>query len=140
QCGFCTPGIAIAAAGLLARNADPSEEEIKQAIPNLCRCGVYSRLVRAIQRAGRVARRAGRIVAAPACGIAPADAAAARPAMRAREEKEDESDELAQPQRRYLAQGAGAVAGAGRWRARSSRGPEGPALARQAGAALSRRR
>jgi isoquinoline 1-oxidoreductase alpha subunit len=41
QCGFCTPGIAIAAAALLARNADPTEDEIKAAIPNLCRCGVY---------------------------------------------------------------------------------------------------
>jgi isoquinoline 1-oxidoreductase subunit alpha len=83
QCGFCTPGIAIAAAGLLARNADPSEEEIKQAIPNLCRCGVYPRLIRAIQRAGRVARRAERISAAPAPGIDADDAAAAVPAMRA---------------------------------------------------------
>ncbi len=59
QCGFCTPGIAIAAAALLARNADPSEAEIKAAVPNLCRCGVYPRLVRAIQRAGRVVARAG---------------------------------------------------------------------------------
>ena len=83
QCGFCTPGIAIAAAGLLERNADPSDEEIKQAIANLCRCGVYPRLVRAIQRAGRVARRAERISAAPAPGIDPADAAAEVPAMRA---------------------------------------------------------
>jgi len=83
QCGFCTPGIAIAAAGLLARNADPSEDEIKQAIANLCRCGVYPRLVRAIQRAGRVARRAERISAAPAPGIDPEDAAAQVPAMRA---------------------------------------------------------
>ncbi len=56
QCGFCTPGIAIAAAGLLARNADPSEAEIKAAITNLCRCGVYPRLIRAIQRAGRLSR------------------------------------------------------------------------------------
>jgi len=84
QCGFCTPGIAIAAAGLLARNADPSEDEIRQAIPNLCRCGVYPRLVRAIQRAGRVARRAERISAAPAPGIDAEDAAAAVPAMRTR--------------------------------------------------------
>jgi isoquinoline 1-oxidoreductase subunit alpha len=83
QCGFCTPGIAIAAAGLLARNTDPSEEEIKQAIANLCRCGVYPRLVRAIQRAGRVARRAERISAAPAPGIDPEDAAVEVPAMRA---------------------------------------------------------
>lgn len=57
QCGFCVPGITIAAASLLARNADPGEEEIKQAIPNLCRCGVYPRLVKAIQRAGRTLRR-----------------------------------------------------------------------------------
>jgi len=83
QCGFCTPGIAIAAAGLLARDSDPSEDAIKQAIANLCRCGVYPRLVRAIQRAGRVARRAERISAAPAPGIDAADAAAAVPAMRA---------------------------------------------------------
>src|SRR6478736_8772251 len=48
QCGFCTPGIAIAAAALLARNANPSEDEIKEAIPNLCRCGVYPRLIRAV--------------------------------------------------------------------------------------------
>jgi len=82
QCGFCTPGIAIAAAALLARNANPTEDEIKQAIANLCRCGVYPRLIRAIQRAGRVARRAERISAAPAPGIDAEDAAAAVPAMR----------------------------------------------------------
>lgn len=56
QCGFCTPGIAIAAAALLAKNADPTPEEIKAALPNLCRCGVYPRLVRAVQRAGRTLR------------------------------------------------------------------------------------
>ena len=83
QCGFCTPGIAMAAAALIQRNPDPSEDDIKAAIPNLCRCGVYPRLVRAIQRAGRVARRAERISAAPAPGIDPEDAAAAVPAMRA---------------------------------------------------------
>ena len=83
QCGFCTPGIAIAAAALLARNANPSEDEIKAAIPNLCRCGVYPRLIRAVQRAGRVARRAERISAAPPPGIDALDAATAVPAMRA---------------------------------------------------------
>ena len=83
QCGFCTPGIAIAAAALLARNAQPSEEQIKQAISNLCRCGVYPRLVRAVQRAARVALRLERIDAAPAPGIDPLDAATAVPAMRA---------------------------------------------------------
>ena len=56
QCGFCTPGIVIAGAALIARNADPGEAEIKQALTNLCRCGVYPRLVRVVQRAGRIAR------------------------------------------------------------------------------------
>lgn len=82
QCGFCTPGIVMAAASLIARNADPSEEEIKQAIPNICRCGVYPRLVRAIQRAGRVARRRETISAAPSPQIDPAEAARAVPALR----------------------------------------------------------
>jgi len=81
QCGFCTPGIAIAAAALLATNANPSEEQIKQAIPNLCRCGVYPRLAQAIQRAGRVAARAETLSAAPAPGIDLDDAARAVPAM-----------------------------------------------------------
>ena len=81
QCGFCTPGIAMAAAALIQRNPDPSEDEIKAAIPNLCRCGVYPRLVRAIQRAGRVARRVERISAAPAPGISAEDAAEEVPAM-----------------------------------------------------------
>ena len=83
QCGFCTPGIAIAAAALLARNADPTPEDIKAAVPNLCRCGVYPRLVRAIQRAGRVIRQLETISAAPAPGLTPGDAAAAVPAMKA---------------------------------------------------------
>ena len=81
QCGFCTPGMVIAGAALLARNANPSEAEIREAIPNLCRCGVYPRLVGAIQRAGRVVRREETISAAPAPGITPQDAARAVPAM-----------------------------------------------------------
>jgi len=84
QCGYCTPGIVMAAAALLDRNAAPEEEEIKQAVPNLCRCGVYPRLVRAIQRAGRVMRGLETVAAAPAPGISAADAAAAVPAMRPR--------------------------------------------------------
>jgi len=82
QCGFCTPGIALAAASLIARNADPSEEEIKQAIPNICRCGVYPRLVRAIQRAGRAARRRETIQAVPAPQVDPQEAARTVPALR----------------------------------------------------------
>lgn len=56
QCGYCTPGIVMAAAALLQRNAAPSREDIIEAIPNICRCGVYPRLVEAVQRAGRVLR------------------------------------------------------------------------------------
>ena len=83
QCGFCTPGIAMAASALLAKTASPSEAEIKAAIPTLCRCGVYPRLVRAIERAGRVARRAETISAAPAPGINAEDAAREVPAISA---------------------------------------------------------
>jgi isoquinoline 1-oxidoreductase alpha subunit len=82
QCGFCTPGIAMAAAALLQKNPAPSEEQVKAAIPNLCRCGVYPRLVRAVQRAGRVAQRIETISAAPAPGISAEDAGRAVPAMK----------------------------------------------------------
>ena len=83
QCGFCTSGMVMAAAALLARNAAPSEAEIAAAMPNLCRCGVYPRVVRAVQHAGRVIRREETISAAPAPGIAPEDAARSVPAMKA---------------------------------------------------------
>ena len=71
----------IAAAALIERNTAPSREEIEEAVPNMCRCGVYPRLVKAIQRAGRVAQRRESISAAPAPGISAADAAAAVPAL-----------------------------------------------------------
>jgi len=86
QCGFCTPGIVMAAAALIDRNPNPSDEEIDQAIPNLCRCGVYPRLRRAIRRAARVAQRRETISAAPAPGISAEDAARAVPAMRGNDE------------------------------------------------------
>lgn len=89
QCGFCTPGIAVAAAALLRANADPSAAEIRAAIPNLCRCGVYPRLVRAIRLAARVQRREERLSAAPAPGIDPADAARAVPALSVPQAKEE---------------------------------------------------
>lgn len=82
QCGFCTPGIVMAAAALIQQNSAPSEAEIKASIPNLCRCGVYPRLVRAIERAGRVSRRQEKISAAPAPGISAEEAAREVPALR----------------------------------------------------------
>ena len=81
QCGFCTPGIVMAAAALLKNNSSPTADQIKAAIPNLCRCGVYPRLVRAIERAARVAQRRETISAAPAPGISAQDAARQVPAI-----------------------------------------------------------
>lgn len=81
QCGFCTPGIALCAAALLARNPDPSAAEIVTAIPNLCRCGVYPRLVAAVQQAARIARRVERVENVPSPGVDSGDAARAVPAL-----------------------------------------------------------
>lgn len=89
QCGFCTPGIVIAGAALLERNVAPSRAEIEEAIQNQCRCGVYPRLVRAIERAGRVMQRRESISAAPAPGIDAADASAMVPALRVPEAPEE---------------------------------------------------
>jgi isoquinoline 1-oxidoreductase alpha subunit len=80
QCGYCQPGMVMAVAALLAANANPTDAEIDGAITNLCRCGTYPRVRRAIRHAARV--MAGeRITAAPPPGIDPADAARAVPAL-----------------------------------------------------------
>ena len=83
QCGFCTPGIVMTAAALLSGNAAPTGAEIEAALTNICRCGIYPRLVRAIQRASRIALGEERIDAAPAPGLSGRDAARAVPAMKA---------------------------------------------------------
>ncbi|WPZ03110.1 (2Fe-2S)-binding protein [Blastomonas marina] len=59
QCGFCSPGMVMAIVGLLDRTARPSEDDIAAAIPNICRCGAYPRIRRAILRASgqRLPRR-----------------------------------------------------------------------------------
>ena len=50
QCGFCTPGMVMAAADLLARNAKPSEDEIRGFLKgNICRCTGYHNIVKAVQ-------------------------------------------------------------------------------------------
>jgi nicotinate dehydrogenase subunit A len=52
QCGYCTSGILISAAALLARNPRPTESEVRAALDrNLCRCGSHNRMVRAVLRA-----------------------------------------------------------------------------------------
>ena len=57
QCGFCTPGMIMAAADLLARDTDPTDEEIRHAIEgNICRCTGYQNIVTAIREAAKVMR------------------------------------------------------------------------------------
>jgi carbon-monoxide dehydrogenase small subunit len=52
QCGYCTPGLILAGVTLLKHVANPTEEEIRQALAgNLCRCGTYPRVIKAIQKA-----------------------------------------------------------------------------------------
>jgi len=52
QCGYCTSGMLISAAALLAREPKPDEVMIRDALAsNLCRCGVYGRAIRAVRRA-----------------------------------------------------------------------------------------
>lgn len=51
QCGFCTPGMIVAAADLLARNPHPGREEIREGLSgNLCRCTGYSRILDAVEK------------------------------------------------------------------------------------------
>jgi aerobic-type carbon monoxide dehydrogenase small subunit (CoxS/CutS family) len=49
QCGFCTPGMVMSCAALLARNAHPTLDDVKQAVSgNLCRCGTYPKVFEAV--------------------------------------------------------------------------------------------
>ena len=57
QCGFCTPGLVLSCAALLARNPDPSADDVKEAIcGHLCRCGTYPHVVAATLAAARSAK------------------------------------------------------------------------------------
>jgi CO/xanthine dehydrogenase Mo-binding subunit/aerobic-type carbon monoxide dehydrogenase small subunit (CoxS/CutS family) len=57
QCGFCTPGLIMAVHGLLNKNPNPSEDEIKKGLRlNLCRCGAYPRVILAVKKAAAVLR------------------------------------------------------------------------------------
>jgi carbon-monoxide dehydrogenase small subunit len=54
QCGYCTPGMIMAAAGLLAENPNPTEEEVRHALEgNLCRCTGYHNIVKAVLDAAK---------------------------------------------------------------------------------------
>jgi carbon-monoxide dehydrogenase small subunit len=55
QCGYCTPGMIMAAAGLLAENPNPTEDEVRHALEgNLCRCTGYHNIVKAVLDAAKV--------------------------------------------------------------------------------------
>ena len=59
QCGFCTPGQVMAIAGLLRRETQPSEEQVRGAVSgNLCRCGAYPKIVAAGAAAARAKAKA----------------------------------------------------------------------------------
>ena len=58
QCGYCTPGMIMAATDLLAKNPDPSEQEVREALAgNLCRCTGYHNIVKAVQEAAKHPQR-----------------------------------------------------------------------------------
>jgi isoquinoline 1-oxidoreductase subunit alpha len=60
QCGYCQPGFMMAAAKLLNEIPNPTEEDIKNNISNICRCGTHPRIIKAIQHAG-VLKQQGKI-------------------------------------------------------------------------------
>jgi carbon-monoxide dehydrogenase small subunit len=69
QCGFCTPGMIMAAYDLLGRNPHPSEEDIRTGLEgNLCRCTGYHNIVKAVQRAAERIAAEPRTVRTPAWG------------------------------------------------------------------------
>lgn len=58
QCGYCQPGFMMAAAELIAQFPEPSDDDVKQYITNICRCGTHPRILRAIHRAAKLRRDA----------------------------------------------------------------------------------
>jgi isoquinoline 1-oxidoreductase alpha subunit len=87
QCGFCIPGVIMAAAALIDRNDSPTDEQIDAAITNLCRCGIYPRLREAVRRAIRIKIGREQVAGAPSPNVAPADAAREVPALRPQQQQ-----------------------------------------------------
>ncbi len=54
QCGYCQPGFIMATAALLAANPRPSDRDIDDVLSNICRCGTYSAIRRAVHRAAEI--------------------------------------------------------------------------------------
>ena len=62
QCGFCTPGMVMAAVGVLADNPDPTDREVREGLEgNLCRCTGYHNIVRAVLAAAKAGPAAGQV-------------------------------------------------------------------------------
>jgi carbon-monoxide dehydrogenase small subunit len=62
QCGFCTPGMVMAAIGVLADNPDPTDREVREGLEgNLCRCTGYHNIVRAVLTAAQAGPAAGQV-------------------------------------------------------------------------------
>ena len=81
QCGFCIPGFVMATVALLRQNRNPSEAEIAAALNNLCRCGIYPRLIDAVRQAAAAARGDATLAPPPRPGIDRAEAARETPAL-----------------------------------------------------------
>ena len=58
QCGYCQPGFMMAAAKLLEEIPNPTEDDIKNNISNICRCGTHPRIIKAIQKAALLKQKA----------------------------------------------------------------------------------
>ncbi len=83
QCGYCIPGMIMAAAALIDRNDSPTDAQIDSALTNICRCGVYPRLREALRLAARIKTGRATVEGGPPPNINAEDAARAVPALRA---------------------------------------------------------
>jgi isoquinoline 1-oxidoreductase alpha subunit len=54
QCGYCQTGMIMASAALLEHNAQPSDKDINRSVTNICRCGTYNQVRKAIHRAVQI--------------------------------------------------------------------------------------
>jgi isoquinoline 1-oxidoreductase alpha subunit len=82
QCGFCQPGIIMAAAALFGSGARPSDSELDSALGNLCRCGTTARVREAFRRAYDIAHEGAQAAGAPPPRVDPAEAARQAPSLR----------------------------------------------------------
>lgn len=81
QCGYCIPGVIMTAQALLRKNRNPTEEDIRRVMTNLCRCGIYPRLIEAVMQAARIMRGDETITTTPRPDIEPTEAAREVPAL-----------------------------------------------------------